>query len=161
LPSVEYFRLLVFSSYIYPLTIIFNGVLLGTGNAAKQLKLEVIKKILSLTGLMIGFYFGMYGFLIAMAVTSTINLILSFWVIKQILDLSVFQNIKDVFLYTVPLFVSYLLIELINYVIEFQYALVSLVINSLVFLVGYLIVNYWFKFYGFVSILGLIKKNKS
>ena len=149
IPSVTYFQILAFSSYAFPLTIIFNGVLLGTGNAGLQLKLEIIKKLFGLLGLIIGFYFGLKGYLWSIAFTATIGLILSFSYIKKILGISINSNLSDVYKYLIPLVSSTMAVLMIRYYIGSLNSLLLLFISGLFYTIFYFYLSHRFKLLGY------------
>lgn len=137
-PAVHYFKILVFSSYVLPMTLLFNGVLLGTGNARKQLRLEVWKKALGVLGILIGFLFGINGYLWALALTSTAGLMLSLYFIDTTINLNVKSSLKCIYVYALPMCLGMFASSFTN-----QFTtnlLLKLVLNSCCFLVCYLTV---------------------
>jgi O-antigen/teichoic acid export membrane protein len=63
LPAVPYFRILCISGIMYPLHAYNLNILKVTGKSALFLKLEVIKKVLCVVGILLFIPFGIYGLL--------------------------------------------------------------------------------------------------
>ncbi|BDD10062.1 lipopolysaccharide biosynthesis protein [Fulvitalea axinellae] len=63
MPSVPIFRILVLSGFVYPFSALLVNVLSGRGNSRDFLRLEVIKKVVMGINLLVGFYFGLEGYL--------------------------------------------------------------------------------------------------
>ncbi|MDB4923355.1 lipopolysaccharide biosynthesis protein [Mucilaginibacter sp.] len=63
LPAVPYFKILCISGIMYPLHAYNLNILKVTGKSALFLKLEVIKKVLSVIGIFLFIPFGIYGLL--------------------------------------------------------------------------------------------------
>jgi teichuronic acid exporter len=158
LPSVNYFKILAFSSYVTPLTLIFNGVLLGTGNAGMQLRLEVFKKILNLLGLAIGLWFGMYAYLWSLVITTTLGLILSFAFLDRALYIGMYKNLITVFKYGIPMAIAIIGIRLLSTVSSSFYPMVLISVNSLVYSIVFIFIAHIFQFSGYKTVSNLVLK---
>lgn len=147
--SVEYFEILVFSCYVTPLTIIFNGILLGKGNPSIQLKLEVAKKFISIFGILVSIRFGILSFLSGLIITETLGLFLSFVYINRIIQVGVKKNIVYVFKHTIPLFIALSIVYLFK---SFQITIspiLFLIINSFIYISVYIFITRIFRYTGY------------
>jgi teichuronic acid exporter len=158
LPSVNYFKILAFSSYVTPLTLIFNGVLLGTGNAGMQLRLEVFKKLLNLLGLAIGLWFGMYAYLWSLVISTTIGLILSFVFLDRALYIGMYSNLITVFKYGIPMAIAFIGISLLTAVSSSFYPMVLITVKSLVYSLVFIFIAHLFQFSGYKTISNFVLK---
>lgn len=73
LPAAPILRLFCLSAYALPVNSIVLSVLKGKGHSRTFLQLEILKKVLYSVALVVGFQFGIRGFLIALAVTSFLS----------------------------------------------------------------------------------------
>ncbi len=73
LPTAPLLRLFCLSAYVIPVNTIILSMLKSKGRSKVFLQLEVIKKMIYLLALVVGFRFGIEGYLIALAVISVIN----------------------------------------------------------------------------------------
>jgi teichuronic acid exporter len=158
LPSVGYFKVLAFSSYVTPLTLIFNGVLLGTGNAGMQLRLEVFKKLLNLLGLAIGLWFGMYAYLWSLVISTTMGLILSFVFLDRAIYIGLYKNLITVFKYGIPLAIAIVGINLLSLISVSCYPIVLIMVKSLVYSFVFILFSHIFQFSGYKTISNLVLK---
>ncbi len=92
LPSVGFFKIMAISSYVFPLSLIFNGVLLGTGRSALQLRLDILKKSLLLAALPLLVFLNVATYLAAYAGLAIVGAGLSLYKIGKIIQLSYFQH---------------------------------------------------------------------
>jgi O-antigen/teichoic acid export membrane protein len=86
LTSVEYFKIMAFYGYAYPVSVILVNILSGNGHSGKFFQLEVWKKVTGLLAMLTGFYFGMNGFLWGMVVASTIAILLNMWFVQRVIQ---------------------------------------------------------------------------
>jgi O-antigen/teichoic acid export membrane protein len=113
LPSVPYLQLLTATGMLYHLHAINLNVLLVLGRSDLFLRLEIIKKINIVIGIVVGFPFGVEGLLWASLVTSVVALFINAYYTVVFLSYSMGEQVKDifiVFLKTCPmLFLAWLL----------------------------------------------------
>ncbi len=155
MPAVHYFKILAFSSYVFPMTIVFNGVLLGTGNSGNQLKLELIKKGTGIAGLGIGFIFGLEGYLWSLVITATIGLLVSLYYVGKAISVTVLDNILLIYSYSVPLLFAGIIPLLLKKIIG-DNLWVTLIINSVIFSLLYMTINILLKTQGYLASRSLL-----
>ncbi len=73
LESVPYFQILALSSVVYPLSIYNLNIILVKGRTDLHLKMEVLKKVLSLLFLFLIIPFGIWGVILAQAISMFIH----------------------------------------------------------------------------------------
>jgi O-antigen/teichoic acid export membrane protein len=97
--AVDYFKIMVLYSYAYPVSVILVNVLFGNGYSGKFLKLEIWKKVVGALSFVIGFYFGIEGFLWGSVVTSSIAVLINMVYVRKVVEWPVVVQIKTVFSY--------------------------------------------------------------
>jgi len=97
LPLVPMLKLLCFVGVLFPLISINTNILNVKGRSDLSLKIEVIKIILSIPTLILGYYFGIY----IMIVGAIFSLILVYIVVMQfsnkVINYSIRDQLKDIF----------------------------------------------------------------
>lgn len=155
--SVNFFKILAFSSYAFPISVILVNVLSGLGYSGKFLKLEIIKKIVGLSAMAIGFWFGIEGYLWALVVASTIGLVINMWYVQQVAELKLKHQVQIVLKYLWIAIVGVLFASLLDKYLDSN-LWVYLIINTTVFLIIYLPINFLSKNKGMDMITQIIKK---
>lgn len=94
LVSAKYFKIIVLVGFVYPSSAVMINTLVGLGFVGKNLQLGIIKRILLLIPLAMGYYYGintfLYGYLGLMLVSQVLNIaylrsVLEFKAMQQIL----------------------------------------------------------------------------
>ncbi|NQU85742.1 MAG: lipopolysaccharide biosynthesis protein [Mariniphaga sp.] len=88
MPSVELFRLLLLSSFVYPFGALFNSILQSSGNSKALLKLTIIRYSLLIPTYFLLLYFGLKIFLYSFVVLTVITLIYSIQFIAKEIRIS-------------------------------------------------------------------------
>jgi O-antigen/teichoic acid export membrane protein len=157
LPSVPMLQILCISGPVYPLSVILGQAILAKGKSNIYLKIEIIKKIIGLTGMFIGIFYGFYGFLIGLTLSWFISLLIDFVYTGNLIDTRIIEYIKTL----LPAFLLSLLMAVIIYFIKFllpdNYFLL-LVIQMTVGIIIYLSASYLLKLQDFVYLGNLIKE---
>jgi O-antigen/teichoic acid export membrane protein len=144
LVSVEYFKIMVFYGYAYPVSVILVNVLSGNGLSGRFLQLEIWKKATGLSALLIGFLFGVEGFLWGMAISTTMAVLQNMWFVQKIINFGFITQIKTVFQYAVFSILSVSVVIWIKSLLPDQLIL-NLFIGSVSFILIYLMVNFSLK----------------
>lgn len=158
--AIPIYKLLCLSGFAYPISATTLSMLKASGDSKTFLKLEVLKKILGLISLSIGFYYGMNGFLLSLIVSGLIGTVLNIYFTSYSLDISFKNQIVDSFIYVIPAVIAVIItyfsltIFLNNILIlissSFIYICVYLLINELSQTKGYEIMKV--KFFGLLNI---------
>lgn len=114
LSSVPFLRFLCLAYAFWPIHIANLQAINALGRSDKFLKLEIIKKIIGLTALAIGVYFGSIAVVAMKAVADFIGIFVNSYPNKELLDYDIKKQIKDVF----PSFALSTLMGLIIYFVS-------------------------------------------
>ncbi|ADV46972.1 lipopolysaccharide biosynthesis protein [Nitratifractor salsuginis] len=140
LQTVDYFKILVLSSFGYPVSALLVNVLSSRGNSRAFLRLEIYKKIIGLLNLIIAFRWGiegyLYGYLAAMSLAVYLNVT---FVHKEIF-IPIWKIIRPVLIQGVLTLGIVLIVQSLNKYLFFQ-PFTKLVFEGLMFSLLYLILN--------------------
>lgn len=144
IPAVPYFKILILCAFSYPVSSVLVTVISGLGNSRAFLKAEIVKKILLTVGIPVGFYFGIEGYLYALVCIGFLGTSVNMWYVKKQIKYTLREQYKDVFIYLIP--ASLISITVYFFLNSFQqYHLVHLVLSTILFSFGYLLLNYLIK----------------
>lgn len=156
LVSVDYFKILVFSGYVYPVSVILVNILSGNGQSGKFLKLEIWKKVTGLLAMGVGFYIGMKGFLWSTAVAGTIALLLNMWYVRKVIQWPILQQCIIVYQYALMAIAGVMPVLLLQRWIP-ENDWFRLIFNTLLFVSLYIAANYIMKTEGKRFAFNLLK----
>lgn len=77
--SVHLLRLILLSAYSYPVSVVLVNIIASKGNSRAFLKLEILKKIIQTFNFVIGFIWGIEGFIIGLAIVSLLGVLLNIY----------------------------------------------------------------------------------
>ncbi|WP_432205321.1 lipopolysaccharide biosynthesis protein (plasmid) [Cetobacterium somerae] len=97
LPCVPYLRIFCISYALWPIHTANLQVINAMGRSDIFLKLEIIKKIIGVTILMITLNYGVYIMAVGVLVSGIISSVINSFPNKKLLDYGYFEQIKDVF----------------------------------------------------------------
>ena len=159
LPAVPYFQILCLNGILYPIHSYNLQILTVKGRSDLFLKLEVIKKIITLLALVVSFQFGIFGLLYGSVITSIICFFINTHYSGKFLHYSSWEQMKDL----LPIVLLSFLIGLLVFVFDFFLFvelndLLRLVIGSAIGILLYLISSFIFKMSSFTELKNLISK---
>jgi teichuronic acid exporter len=96
LPAVPYFQIFCIAGILYPLHIINLNTLLALGKPDLYLKLEVIKKLVSLCGAAIALPFGVMAFAQATVALSIVALVINTHYTRKLVDYGLLAQLRDI-----------------------------------------------------------------
>lgn len=96
LPAVPFIQFCCFTYAFWPVQTANLQAITALGRSDIFLKLEIIKKILGVTALIISLPFGLYVMMIARCINTVICLFLNSWPNKKLLNYSIIEQIKDI-----------------------------------------------------------------
>jgi O-antigen/teichoic acid export membrane protein len=139
MPSVLYFKILLLSGFVYPLSALLVNILTSKGNSKAFLHLTLVKEIMIIINLVIGFYFGLIEYLYGLTIVYYLALILNIQFAKKEINIKANIFYKILFKY---LLLTLIIILLINFLSlnQYQSHIVSILINTFVFTVIYFVV---------------------
>ena len=153
--AVDYFKIMVFYSYAYPVSVILVNILSGNGHSGKFLKLEIWKKIVGLVAIAIGFYFGISGFLWGSVASSTAAVLINMVYVRKVIEWPVLKQIGVVFQYSLlSLFVTVLLVLLFD--LSYLNVWASFALKTAMYAVAYIALSGIFRTIGFSIVKGLV-----
>lgn len=95
LPSVWYFQVLALASIIRPISTYNLNVLMVKGRSDLFLKLEIIKKVIGILFLIIGFRFGIEGLVISLTTYSFISCFINMYISGKFISFPILQQLYD------------------------------------------------------------------
>ena len=144
LPSVPYFKILLLSTYAYPLSAIIMSPIQSLGRTDIILKLQIIKKAVLLMGFVIGFIWGINGYLYSLTVVYFISLLLNFYFLNKLMKLPKKEILFDLSKYVfATVFSSYIIIYLHSLLPNILFFRV--ITASTLYLILFITLNYIFK----------------
>lgn len=149
LPAVEYFRMLLLSGYVYPLSAIMVAIISGRGRSEKFLRLEILKKVLLSLAIIVGFSSGIIAFLYCLAVAYLFSLFLNMYFVKAEIQFSFSRQAQII----VPYFLLSIATALLVYQLRSLYSadnIFYLLEASIVFASVYLLLNFVLKTRGVI-----------
>jgi O-antigen/teichoic acid export membrane protein len=147
--SVKYFELMVFSTYALPISVVLLNILSGNGHSGKFLKLELWKKLIGLTAMIVGFWGGIERFLEFNAVATLMALLLNMWYVSKIIPLSIRHQLSTIWKYAIIAFLGSLLI--LNIIPNSDMAWLTLSLKTILYIIIYIGSNIGIKTNGWVS----------
>jgi len=151
LPSVQYMELLLLSAFSYPLNALYVNILSSRGNSKSFLKMAIIKKLIFVTNLALGFTWGIKGYLIGLIFVSFINIYISIHFSSREIGVSKWLLGKpllvQMFIWLVSLSLTLIFLEKVE-LSKFAEFLVS----NTVFVVIFIFCNWLFKSGSWLSI---------
>lgn len=155
-----YFKILVFSSYAYPLSTIMVSVLLIKGATGTFLKLEIFKKIVMLIAYVIGFNFGIYGFLWSINVAYFIAVLLNIYFASIQINDDVKAPLKMLFQYIIICFSVLLCVDKIGEYVFANNEIIKSIIQCVLSFILYIVINSLLKLDGWVLLLEKLRNYK-
>lgn len=115
LPAVPYFQILCFNGILYPIHAYNLNILTVKGRSDLFLRLEIIKKIIVLTGVFISFRWGIYGLLYGSVFLSIFMLLINTYYTGKFLNYHLYKQLLDI--------IPAILIGLISAIVVFGFDL--------------------------------------
>ncbi|MBY7868094.1 lipopolysaccharide biosynthesis protein [Vibrio fluvialis] len=154
--SAEYFKILALSGFSLPISSVLTNVLTSRGKSKLHLRVEITKKMILLVNLIVGFSWGVHGFLYGLIVASSINVVLSIVVTSREIKVSAF-NFLCVLL--IQLFLTVVCVSLVEYIFIYNsFNLInSFILKGISFIVLYFLVNALLKTTAFMAVTEQLK----
>ncbi|TXB63697.1 lipopolysaccharide biosynthesis protein [Vicingus serpentipes] len=144
LPAVPYFKILLLSTYAYPLNAIIMSPIQSLGRTDVVLKLQLMKKSVLLSGFIIGFIWGINGYLYSLTIVYIINLLLNSYFLNKLIILPKSKLTIELIKQAISTIISaYIILHFHSYFSEILF--LRIIINSTFFSVLFLLINYIFK----------------
>ena len=134
LPSVKYFKILVLSGFSYPISALLVNVLVGRGNSKAFLRLEIVKKVVFSTNLVVGFIWGIEGYLYGLIMASTLAVFLNVVFAAKEIKLPKSSLIKPVIVQMFIALMAVLSVTQLNAAITLKYGSLSTILEYGIFI---------------------------
>lgn len=154
--SSVYFEILVLSTFIYPVNSLLVNILSSLGKSGLFLKLDIYKKAVALTNIVVGFQFGIEAFLIGLIFVAAIGTSMNIAVASKEISLEKRHFYKPIF---EQLFATVIAISITCFLVTpLQLNLLSLLFIKLVlFSITYLLVNWFLKLSSYIQFITQFK----
>lgn len=160
LQAAEYFQIICLASMFYPVHAFNINILKVYGRSDLFLKLEIIKKVVLVLGILIAFPFGILGLVWSSVITSFISLLINMHYSSNMISYKTIQQLGDM----IPTFLSGIFTFLIMYGIVMYlqgYTLYAQIVIAAFFgIIFYILINYFLKSIPLLFALKLIKERK-
>lgn len=138
LQSVGYLKLLLLSGFVYPISALMVNVLMSRGNSKAFLRLDIYKKIILGTNLVVGFIWGVEGYLYGLIVASSLALLLNFLFVSREMSLPIGKLIKPVITQmAITIIIVYILTLILDNV--HNGIIVSMLLKGIIFTILYIL----------------------
>jgi len=144
LQSVEYFKILAFSGFAYPINALLVNILSSRGNSKAFLHMAIYKKSVAFTNLGIGFLFGIEGFLYGLIIVAVINTSITIYMASRESNIAMFKFYKPIVVQA--LLAGIALLATLSVVCFLPgLAIIALLIKLFLFSIIYILLNWLFK----------------
>lgn len=156
LPIVPYIRIMCFVNSFWAVHISNLEALKAVGRSDLFLRLEIIKKVIGITVLLVAMWYGVFWIAVSAMFTTVISAFINAFPNKKILDYGYKEQIKDIG----PVFILGIIMGIAVYLFGFlsMNVYLLLTIQILVGIVIYVVGSYLFKMEAFYFILNYLKK---
>jgi teichuronic acid exporter len=148
----KYFEILVLSSFVYPLSAVILTPLRSLGFSNLFLKLEVIKKILLTLVIIIGFNYGIFGYLYALTIFYYLSLFINGYFTGKKINWPVLIQVKEILFYFFVTSIAVSAIYFVRNYLDYDTHLLNLLVTSICFLIVYVLLCALLNIKGFVFI---------
>lgn len=154
-PAIPFMRIFCIIFLFYPINTSNLNVIKALGRSDIILKLEIAKKIIGVSAILITMWISPLAMAYGMLVCSLINLVLNTWPNKKLLNYSYFEQIRDI----LPNLILSSIMAVIVYSISFLgfSMIVTFICQILIGLIIYPLLSKIFKVDSFEYILDLVK----
>ncbi|MDM1466505.1 lipopolysaccharide biosynthesis protein [Myroides odoratimimus] len=156
--AVPFFQILCLSTMFYPIQVFNLNVFMVYGRSDLFLKLEVVKKIVIVIAIWIGYWFGIYGLVWSSVITSYTALLINTHYSAEMINYSQKQQFKDMLPTFLFGFISAVLVSVFYLVTNISSDWVKLFFGFVIGGGGYLCLNYLFKSAPLFYCLSIVKE---
>lgn len=154
------FQLMSVIGFVWPASSIMCNIISGVGNSTAFLRLEIIKKVLFLPVYVLGFLYGLHGFLYFFIVANFIALTINAWYVAQELPVTVRKQLIILFSYFFIAIAAAGMVYGLHQYIHFSSNWLNVLVLSISFNVLYLGGCYLFKLDAITSLSSTYDKIK-
>jgi len=158
LPAVPYFQILCATGILYPIHSYNLNVLKVKGRSDLFLKLAIIKRTLTVIGIIIGVQFGIYGLLYAQVILSVTSFLINAYYTDKFISYSAWEQLKDILPIIMISGISGLIIWFIDVNLKDQIDILRIIIGVLMGSGTYLLISYILKLNSLYDLKKLLKR---
>lgn len=156
--SIEIYKMLCLSGWAIPLLSVSSSMIKAVGDSRLFLKLEITRKSISVIGLLIGFLFGMEGFLLSLIFSGIVNVLLTEVCHSLCLQYSLMAHLKRLLIYPVICIIAVSIVSIIPSIASGNLIL-SLAEESVLYTTIFLSLNIIVKSFASETILNRIHRS--
>lgn len=157
--AIQYFQILCLASVFYPIHVFNLNIFKVYGRSEIFLKLEIIKKIIILVGVLVGFKFGILGLVWSSVICNFLALFVNTYYSSDLVSYSSKRQILDF----IPTFIiSSIIFCIVKFTVELfkDFNDITLIVGGgLLSISLYIIINYFIKSDSLIYAYKLLKKN--
>ena len=162
LEASAYFKIILLSAYSRPIGATMMNVLIGLGNSKAHLKIEVIKKLLLFTAYLVGFQFGLLGFLYSLIFSRAVSTVVNIVYASKAMNMHYALFIMTILKYAALGLAAYFAVLLaINSLEQVEGVVVQLLVKGSLFTLVFFVLNFAFKMPGLKVLLNVVKRMKN
>jgi len=158
LPSIAIYKLLCLSGFAMPMLMATTSMLKASGKSRLFLKIEILTKVIGVLGMLIGFYFGMRGYLISLIITGFISVSIIIIITHFVFKTNLIFRLKNILIYPIISVFSVFCVYNIFQFVSLDSHFLNIIFKFLIFSALYLSMNF---FLGTLVIKKIINKIKS
>jgi O-antigen/teichoic acid export membrane protein len=137
LQASGYFKLLCVIGLFYTFHIINSEILKTKGKSDWILKLEIITKIILITNIFLTWRWGIAAIILGQLITTVVALLIGSYYVWKLIGYSLWQQLKDIFVYLAISVLMYLVVVLISHTIsDSLISLITMILAGVTFYLG-------------------------
>lgn len=161
-PAVPFFQILCFSAIFYPLSMYNLNIILAKGRSDIHFKLELLKKGASITFLLLIIPFGIWGVILAQAISMLIHAGVNSYFSGKMMGYSIKEQITDI----TPTLILGFIVMFMTYLIELTFIndlndFLRISIGLISYFTIYLTLSYFLKMNSILELRLIIKQGYS
>lgn len=154
-PCIPYFQLLCIIGLMYPLHLINLNVLQAMGRSDLFLKLEIIKKTLTVASIVITYRFGILAMISGQVIVSFVSYYLNAFYNRELIDYPITEQIHDIYPYFFISILMAIAVYLVTY-ISFNNQLALLSIQIIAGAIVYATLCHFFRLSAYIDLTNII-----
>ena len=158
LPAVPLFTILCFHGALFPLHSINVNILKVKGNGKMLLRLEIIRRLLVISAIIVTIRYNVITLLFGHVVASIISVIINMYYCGKEINFSLFEQIMDIIPYFFLASFTAFIIYLIGFFLNIGNIFIILMIQILLGLFIYIFISYFFKLRAFTEMYNILLK---
>lgn len=139
--SIAIYKLLCLSGFALPMVMATTSMLKSSGRSRLFLKIEILTKAIGVLGMLIGFYYGMKGYLISLIFTGLISVSIIIIITNYVFKINLIYRLKNILIYPIISVFSVFVVFYILQYISLDYHFLNILFKFFIFSFFYLSIN--------------------